>query len=117
MAFLRLTMIQPRPGSETEANDLLQELDTSLGQESGLLFSLIVNPRSERIGRLSLWRTKDDANRVATTDHIMSVRSRLHYISLSTDETMLEVQSGHFSEAVNSLLGDFKMPASLATVA
>jgi hypothetical protein len=117
MAFLRLTMLQPRPGSEAEAQLLLEELDSSLGQAEGLLFSLVMSQKSETLGRLSLWQTKDDANRVATSDHIMSLRSRLHYISLSTDETMLEVMPGHLPEAVNALLGDMKMPAGLASVA
>ena len=117
MAYLRLTMLQPRPGSETEARELLEELDTSLVGADGLVFSLVMSQESDKLGRVSLWHSKDDANREAVSDHVMSLRSRLRFLSLSTDETLLEVKSGHLPEGFGAVFNAPEMPASFPAVA
>ena len=68
MAYLRLTMLQPRPGSESEARELLEELDSSLIGADGLVFSLVMSQESSKLGRVSLWHSKDAANREASRD-------------------------------------------------
>jgi hypothetical protein len=111
VAYLRLTMLQPRPGSEVEARELLEELDTSLVGADGLVFSLVMS-QERKLGRVALWHSKDDANREATSDHVMSIRSRLRFLSLSTDETLLEVKSGHLPEGFGAI---FNAPEMLAS--
>ena len=103
MAYLRLTLLQPRPGSESEVLHLLEELDSNLAGASGLLFSVVMGEEAKRLGRVSLWRSKEDANREAVSDRTLSLRSRLRFLSLETTEEMLDVQSARVSEAVSSL--------------
>lgn len=90
MPAVRLTLLQPRPGSEGEVADLLSELNDKLAQAPGLLFSTIV--AEPRLGRVSVWASKDDANREAVSDSTLSLRSRLRYLSLAAEESMLEIE-------------------------
>ena len=91
MPVVRKTLLQPRPGSEAEVGDMLVELDEKLGHAQGLLFSLVI--AEPRLGRISVWTSKDEANREAVSDSTLSLRSRLRYFSLSAEESLLEVES------------------------
>jgi hypothetical protein len=93
MPVVRLTLLQPRPGSETEVGDLLIELDEKLWQARGVLFSLVIAEGS-RLGRVSVWTSKEEANREAVSDSTLSLRSRLRYLSLSAEESLIEVDPG-----------------------
>jgi hypothetical protein len=104
MAHLRLTLLQPRPGSEAEARRLMEELDSELADASGLILSLIM-ARESHIGRVSLWRSKEDANREAINERTLSLCSRLRYIATEAEESMLEVESGHLPEGFSALFG------------
>jgi hypothetical protein len=112
MAYLRLSLIEPKPGEEREARRLLEELDTDLAQAPGLLLSFVVT-EERRLGRVSLWRSKADANRLAAQHHTLALRSRLRLIAAERDESLLEVLSGHVPENVAELLeGSARVPRS-----
>ena len=89
MPVVRKTLLQPRPGSEAEVGDLLVELDEKLCHAQGLIFSVVI--AEPRLGRVSLWTSKDEANREAVSDSTLSLRSRLRYLSLSAEESLIEV--------------------------
>ena len=59
--------------------------------------------KTDRLGRVAFWHSKEDANREATREHILSLRSRLRYLSLETQEVLIEVKSGHVPQELTSL--------------
>ena len=111
MAYVRLTLLEPRPGAEDELRRLLLELDASLAEAPGLLLSLVVSQASGRLGRISLWLSKEEANREATSQRILALRSRLLFLALDTDETLLDVDSGYLPEGFSALFAIAKQPA------
>ena len=113
MACLRLILIKPRPGSENEVQRLMEELDGQLGSCEGLVLSFVTRLETNRLGRVSLWHSKDAANREAHRDHILSLRSRLRVLSLATEEVLLDVKSGHVPRELTQLLAgdlDIELP-------
>ena len=104
MACLRMTLLRPRAGTTADVQALLEELDTSLAGSEGLLASFVTEVESNRLGRVSLWLTKEDANREATRDHVLSLRSRLRFLSVDTQEVLMEVKSGHIGSDLTSIL-------------
>src|SRR5437762_299579 len=81
LAWMRLTLVKPLPGNEPEALRLLKELDESIGPAPGLLFSIVLSRSAPRAGRISLWRSKGEADREVMSDRTLALRSRLHTLS------------------------------------
>lgn len=104
VGYVRITLLKPRPGSDFEVLELLEELDARLAGAPGLIFSAVLRQESSRRGRVSLWLSKEEANREATTEQTLSLRSRLLYLSLETEETFMEVQSGHAPQGFAAIL-------------
>jgi hypothetical protein len=94
-----LTLLKPRPDSDEEVRRLLEELDAEVAESPGLILSFIA-AREQKLGRVSLWQSKQDANREATNDRTLSLRSRLRYLSVEAEESMMEVASGHLPEGL-----------------
>ena len=118
MAFMRITLLQPRPGSELELEGLLEELDTSLAGANGMLLSFVLSQpptyavqSAPRVGRVSLWQSKDEANHEAASDHILALRSRIRFHTLATEESLMEVTSGFLPEGFVALASGAKQPA------
>jgi hypothetical protein len=111
MAYLRSTFLQPRPGAEGEVHDLMEQLDASLSGAPGLVFSLVLSQGNGRIGRISLWLSKDGANREAINQRVLALRSRLRLLSLEAEEALSEVDSGYLPEGFTFLLHAAKQPA------
>jgi hypothetical protein len=99
-----MTLLRPRPGGTADVQALLEELDASLAGSEGLLMSFVTEVESNRLGRVALWHTKEDANREATRDHVLALRSRLRFLSVDTQEVLMEVKSGHASPDLASML-------------
>jgi hypothetical protein len=60
------------------------------------------------LGRISLWHSKEDANQVALRDDILALRSRLKRLSRSTEETLMDLKSGHMPQLLAAqLAGEF----------
>jgi hypothetical protein len=104
MACLRLTLLRPRPGAVDEVQRLLESLDEALCGSEGLVLSFVTQVQTDRLGRVALWHSRDDANREATREHILSLRSRLQHLSVNTQEMLMEVKSGHVPQELTSLL-------------
>jgi hypothetical protein len=111
MPYLRLTLLRPRPSAEADLQHLLEDLDRSLADAPGLLFSFVLSEAGGRFGRVSLWLSKEDANREATSPHILSLRSHLRYLSVEHEETLLQVESGYLPSGFNALIDAGKQPA------
>ncbi len=92
MTCMRLSLIQPKTGTEDEAKRLLEELDAHITSAPGLLFSFVLAD-GRRFGRVSLWRSTEDANRQA--EHTLALRARLRLLAVEKEERLLAVRSGH----------------------
>jgi hypothetical protein len=115
MACLRMTLPRPRSGASDEVQLLLEALDESLSGSEVLLLSFVTQVETDRLGRIALWHSKEDANKEATREHILSLRSRLRYLSLDTQEVLMEVKSGHVPLELTGLLaGDLDMTRQMA---
>lgn len=110
MACLRLTLIEPKPGNEQETQRVLSMLDEKLASTPGLIFSFVTGLETDRLGRVALWHSKDEANRVAMRDDVLALRARLRALALSTQETLMELSSGYLPEPLAALIaGDMAM--------
>ena len=116
MACLRLTLIEPAPGNEREAQRVMEALDECLAGTPGLILSFVTEVETCRLGRISLWQSKEDANHVALRDDILALRSQLLLLSRSTQETLMELKSGHVPVQLAAQLAgdlDFEPVATL----
>ena len=98
MAHLQLLRFRPRPGDASDVRHLLRELDGELAVGSGLIFSLIVGRKPGPIGRVVLWRDRNDSDREAGTERTLNILSRLRHWSSKSEERTLEVESGSLHE-------------------
>jgi hypothetical protein len=112
-----MTLLRPRHGVTADVQALLEELDASLAGSEGLLLSFVTEVEANRLGRVAFWQSKEAANREATRDHVLSLRSRLRFLSIDTQEVLMEVKSGHVSPGLASMLaGHVDFDATTARV-
>jgi hypothetical protein len=109
-----MTLLRPRPGATEDVQKLLEELDALLAGSEGLVLSFVTQVEANRLGRVAFWHSKDEANREATRDHVLSLRSRLRFLSVDTQEVLMEVKSGHVPPELASVLGgDFDVDSAM----
>lgn len=117
MACLRLTLIEPAAGNEREAQRVMAALDECLARTPGLILSLVADAGSGRVGRISLWQSKEAANQVALRDDILALRSQLKRLSRTTEETLMDLKSGHVPDQLAALLaGDIDVEPIATTM-
>jgi hypothetical protein len=117
MACLRLTLIEPSPGKEREAQRVMGALDECLARTPGLILSFVTDAGSGRIGRISLWHSKEDANQVALRDDILALRSQLKRLARTTEETLMDLKSGHVPDQLAAqLAGDLDVEPIATTM-
>ena len=82
MPYVRISLMKPLSGREAEVEKLNQELVAMYSQAEGCLLSHFVRSvdGSGEMGRLFLWESEGAADRAATTNRSMSLRSRLHLL-------------------------------------
>ena len=80
VVYVRLSLARPRPGHEEQAAKIDDELMRFFASQPGYLHGYRITGGDSiagRIGRLTLWRSDDDADRAAQTAHVLAVRSEL----------------------------------------
>ena len=79
--YVRLSLMHPKPGQEERVSQILDDLLSFLPTQPGYVrgYKLSGEPHNPqgRVGRLVVWLSEADANRAATTQHDLSVRSEL----------------------------------------
>ena len=103
MVCLRLTLLHPKQGAAQDVQGLLEEIDRALSGSRGLLLSFVTSGESDSLGRVAVWRTKEEANRKATSDHILALRSRLRFLSHDIQEVLIDVKPGVSTEDLVSV--------------
>ena len=99
MPVARISMMHMVPERRAEVAKLLAELEEFVSQQPGYVlgFQFANHEEENQLGRVSVWRTHEDADHAATLDHTMFLRSRLHML----------IQAGHI-EALVEITGDPK---------
>jgi hypothetical protein len=80
VVYVRLSLAKPRPGSEDKVAKIDDELMRFFASQPGYLHGYRITGGDSvggRIGRLTLWRSDQDADRAAQTAHVLAVRSEL----------------------------------------
>ncbi|MEX0786810.1 MAG: hypothetical protein WD939_09250 [Dehalococcoidia bacterium] len=77
--YVRLSLMNPNPGEDEKVSELLDDMLAYLPGCDGYVrgYKLTSGDPQGRIGRLGVWRSEEDADRAANTQHVLSVRSEL----------------------------------------
>lgn len=96
MAVIRISIMRPVPGRRQEVERLLEELEAWLSQQKGYLFGVHLSSFdvTGELGRVAVYASREEANRIAVMDHTMALRSQIHdAIMPGHSETLFEVVS------------------------
>jgi heme-degrading monooxygenase HmoA len=71
--------MRPRHGEAAQVSQILNDLVSYFTSQPGCLdsYTLIPQEGGDEVGRLTLWRSEHDAEAVASTAHVMALRSEL----------------------------------------
>jgi hypothetical protein len=79
--YARISLMRPLPGRRERALSLLNELIDFYAIQPGYLDAYTLTSPSEDgnadVGRITLWRGEQDADRGATTAHVLALRADL----------------------------------------
>ena len=85
MPFVRLSLMTPKPGQTQRASELLDRLIDFYQRRPGFVAAYRLTPDGTgapgRIGRVSIWEHKEDANHTAAEQTDISLQSELKLIS------------------------------------
>lgn len=83
MPFIRISVMEPKPGQSATVSALLDELVALYQRQPGCLANYRLEHREGtgiRLGRVGIWSTIADAERAASADHDLALRSRLNQL-------------------------------------
>lgn len=91
MAYVRLTIVKPARGREAAVEGLMRRLAEAGSQQPGCITSYVLHPHDDsgEVARLAVYEDEASAEKAATSDTILSLRSELH----------LCVEPGHVERA------------------
>ncbi|MBF8268191.1 MAG: hypothetical protein HW388_1699 [Dehalococcoidia bacterium] len=80
MTVARISIMKPSPGQKVAVERLLDELEEHVSKMGGYImgFRFAGVEDKEQVGRISLWRTHQEADHAATQDHTIALRARIH---------------------------------------
>jgi quinol monooxygenase YgiN len=79
MLFVRLSLMQPVPGKAAEVAAMMDDLVDYYAKQPGWIAGYKLSAADEvgDIGRITIWRSIEDADVVAQSNHVMSKRAEL----------------------------------------
>lgn len=82
MAYIRLSVVKPRPGHEERAAELLKELSAATANTPGWQANYVLRPHDDsgELARISIYDDEASAAREAATPSVLSLRSELHLV-------------------------------------
>ena len=88
MVFIRMSLMTPRPGQEEKLADLLDQLVHYFHGKPGFVAAYRLSPdrhlREERAGRISIWESEEDANRMSSDDHDLALQAEIKLLAVET---------------------------------
>ncbi len=89
MAFVRLTLVTPKPGQTDRVESLLTALVQAHEASDGAITAYRLKPdthsASGRQGSVSIWETEEHANRMVSDQHDLSLHAELKLLAESSD--------------------------------
>lgn len=84
MAFIRLSLMTPKPGQGDAAEKLVDELVQLYQDRQGFIGAYRLQASGQaasgQLGRISIWESEADANRMASEERDIALQSRLKLI-------------------------------------
>ena len=81
--YARLSLLRPRAGQRDRALSILDDLIEYYALKPGYLDAYTLSSPAEdgrdEIGRLTLWESDRDTDRVATSEHVLALRAQLQH--------------------------------------
>jgi hypothetical protein len=89
--FVRLSLMAPRPGMQERLLELDRQLLEWLQQQPGFVrgFLIVDGDPDGRVGHITVYDSAFNADQVAQTQHVLSVRSELKL--LAQEDTQIEL--------------------------
>ena len=89
--YVRLSLMVPKEGMRDRVLDLHRKLVDWLQGQPGFIrgFLMVEGDPEERVGHLNIYDSEQQANQVAQSQHVLSVRSELKL--LIEEDTQLEI--------------------------
>ena len=80
MTVARNSAVHPRPGQSPRVEQIFDELLTIFAAAPGYIWGFRYRPQegSGEVGRLTVWRSHEDADHVAQNSHVIALRAELN---------------------------------------
>jgi quinol monooxygenase YgiN len=86
MAFIRLSLMTPRPGKEEALTVLLDRLVQYFQDKPGCIaaYRMSADPhaRDKRVGKVSIWESEEDANRMSADQHDLALEAEIKLLAV-----------------------------------
>ena len=79
MTIARHSDVHPRPGQAARVQQIFDELLTIFSTAPGFIWGFRYHPGegSDEVGRITVWRSHEDADRIAQNSHVIALRAEL----------------------------------------
>ena len=101
MKIIRTTTVTPRAGYGEEVTSLLKELGGYLAKEPGFIEAYAFS-EDGKLGRVSVWESREDADRAAVQVHTIALRARIYALTLPDRQESLAEVNGEQHAAVTA---------------
>ena len=82
MPYVRISLVRPQHGREAALHSLIERLADLYSKQPGNLASYRLEHAdgSNRYGRISIWRSEEDAQRAAGSERDLALRSQMNLV-------------------------------------
>jgi hypothetical protein len=79
MLYVRISLMRPHPGHERAVAEIIDDLVAFYAKQPGYVAGYKIGSADDigEIGRITIWKSEQDAEAAAATTHVMSKRSEL----------------------------------------
>jgi hypothetical protein len=82
MSYVRVSLMRPLPGMESELEKAQRDLLRFFSGQPGFIDGYLLSSHdgSGEVGRLGIWESEVHADQAANSDHVLAVRSRMNQL-------------------------------------
>jgi heme-degrading monooxygenase HmoA len=86
MSFIRMSLMTPRFGQEQALADVLDQLVHYFRDKQGFIAAYRISAdqhlTDKRVGRISIWESEDDANRMSSDQHDFALQAEIKLLAV-----------------------------------
>ena len=98
MKIIRTTIVTPREGSAEDVVRLLKDLGEYLAKEPGFIEAYGFKDEG-KLGRISVWESKELADRAANQVHTIALRAKIYALTLpDRTERLAEIKTEYHAD-------------------